>query len=206
MMRLILIRHGETDWNVEGRMQGQKDRPLNARGRKQAELTGEYVRTQFQPRIVWSSDLARCVSTAEALGYEFQTSELLREINYGTLEGKTWAQTSEAEQAESAEYGSDPYHPMAGGESRADLVKRAAQFMAESNITNVDGDAVIVGHGAALAGMLAHLLDLPPHSAYKFQFENASVTTLNITPELTRLTSLSIASHLEAVDEAVNRG
>ena len=200
MIRLILIRHGETDWNVEGRMQGQKDRPLNARGRKQVELTGEFVRAHFQPEIVWSSDLARCVSTAEALGYEFQTSELLREINYGTLEGKTWAETSEAEQAESAEYGSDPYHPMAGGESRADLVKRAAEFMAESEITNIDGDAVIVGHGAALSGMLAHLLDLPPQAVYKFQLENASVTTLNITPELTRLASLSIAAHLESVN------
>jgi len=173
---------------------------LNERGLKQAELTGEFVRARFQPEIIWSSDLERCVSTAEALGYEFQTSELLREINYGTLEGKTWAETSEEEQAETAKYGSDPYHQMAGGESRADLVKRAAGFMNVSDITKVDGDAVIVGHGAALAGMLAHLLDLPPHACYKFQFENASITTLNITPELTRLTSLSIDTHLESVN------
>jgi probable phosphoglycerate mutase len=200
MIRLVLIRHGETDWNVEGRMQGQKDRPLNARGRRQAELTGEFVRTNFQPEIVWSSDLARCVSTAEALEYEFQTSELLREINYGTLEGKTWAETSAEEQAESAKYMSDPYHQMAGGESRADLMERAAGFMKESEITKLDGDVVIVGHGAALSGMLAHLLDLPPHACYKFQLENASVTTLNITPELTRLASLSIAAHLEAAN------
>jgi broad specificity phosphatase PhoE len=205
MIRLVLIRHGETDWNVEGRMQGQKDRPLNDRGRKQAELTGQYVRNHFQPEVVWSSDLARCVSTAEPLGFDFQKSELLREINYGTLEGKTWAETSREEQAESAEYGSDPYHQMAGGESRADLVERAAKFMAVSEITKLDGDVVIVGHGASLSGMLTHLLGLPPEAAYKFQLENASVTTLNITPELTRLTALSLATHLEAVNEAVNR-
>ena len=200
MIRLVLIRHGETDWNVEGRMQGQKNQPLNARGRQQVELTGQYVRDHFKPEVVWSSDLARCVSTAEPLGIEFQKSELLREINYGTLEGKTWAETSEEEQAESAEFGSDPYHRMAGGESRADLVDRAARFVDHSEIMKLDGDVVIVGHGASLSGMLTHLLGLPPEAAYKFQLENASVTTLNITPELTRLASLSIAAHLEAVN------
>ncbi len=92
MTTLLLVRHGETDWNAEGRLQGQTDRPLNDFGRRQAarlaeELEGEGI------AAIWSSDLSRARETAEIvagrLGLPVRIDTGLREKNWGTWEGLT---------------------------------------------------------------------------------------------------------------------
>src|SRR4030067_2492051 len=88
--RLILIRHGETDWNVDGRWQGQADVPLNARGIAQAEETAQSL-SNVKFAAIYSSDLARARQTAEALsrivGLPVQTDARLREIHQGAWQG-----------------------------------------------------------------------------------------------------------------------
>lgn len=90
MTRLILVRHGETDWNVEGRYQGHSDVPLNARGRAQAARLAEALRGS-DIRAIYSSDLARARETAEALAHAtrlaVQHDPRLREIDQGDWEG-----------------------------------------------------------------------------------------------------------------------
>ena len=92
MTRLLLVRHGETDWNAEGRLQGQTDRPLSDYGRRQARrLADELESEEFQ--AIYSSDLARARETAEIVGHRLEIPvELdpdLREKDWGTWEGLT---------------------------------------------------------------------------------------------------------------------
>ncbi|HEU5243520.1 MAG TPA: histidine phosphatase family protein [Gaiellaceae bacterium] len=92
MTTLLLVRHGETDWNADGRLQGQTDRPLSDFGRRQARrLAGELDGEEFE--AIYSSDLARARETAEILGEQLELvvalDRDLREKDWGTWEGLT---------------------------------------------------------------------------------------------------------------------
>ena len=87
MTRLIMIRHGETNWNVEQRKQGRNDQPLNEKGQAQAQLAADYAKATFNITKVWSSPLQRCESTAASFDLPVATSEHLLEIDYGNWEG-----------------------------------------------------------------------------------------------------------------------
>ncbi len=122
MARIYFIRHGETDWNVELRMQGHVDRPLNANGRVQAELLGRRFRPE-RVAAIYSSDLLRARQTAEplarALGLGVRHEPALRERNFGRCEGMTIGEIAQAFAAEAEALGSgDPEHVPLGGESR----------------------------------------------------------------------------------------
>ena len=95
MTTLLLVRHGETDWNAEGRLQGHTDRPLNERGRRQARSLAEQLAEQGIAAL-YSSDLARARQTAEIvaarLGLPVVLQADLREKNWGTWEGLTAAE------------------------------------------------------------------------------------------------------------------
>ena len=90
MTTLVLIRHGQTDWNVEGRWQGQADPPLNDRGREQARRAAEYQR-RYGFAALYSSDLRRTMETAQIIGTEMRLEAIpeprLREVNLGKWQG-----------------------------------------------------------------------------------------------------------------------
>ena len=90
MTTLVLIRHGQTDWNVEGRWQGQVGPPLNERGREQARRVAEY-QSQFGFAALYSSDLRRAMETAQIIGAEMGVEVIseprLREVNLGQWQG-----------------------------------------------------------------------------------------------------------------------
>ena len=92
---LVLLRHGETDWNAQGRAQGHADVPLNAVGRAQAETVAP-VLAAFEPARLWSSDLARALQTAEyvaaATGLAIEPDARLREYDVGQRSGLTLAE------------------------------------------------------------------------------------------------------------------
>ena len=95
-MRLLLVRHGETDWNAAGRIQGCTDTPLNARGRAQAAALAEKLRSSERAEALYTSPLRRAAETAEiigsALGLRPEPVEALREISFGVWEGCSWAE------------------------------------------------------------------------------------------------------------------
>jgi 2,3-bisphosphoglycerate-dependent phosphoglycerate mutase len=94
MTVLLLVRHGETDWNAEGRWQGHANVPLNDRGRTQAAALAEELAAEGRVDVVYSSDLARARETGEIaarrLGVELVLDSDLREIDVGSREGRTW--------------------------------------------------------------------------------------------------------------------
>jgi len=196
MTRLILIRHGETDGNVETRREGRFDSPLNANGHAQADLVARYVSRKFDIGKVWSSPLQRCMSTAAKLGLPVSTSDLLIEIDYGEWEGQLESEIA-AKYPDRYQVGKLSVSPP-GGESRANLPVRGRDFLTKSRlIVGEDrGDVLIVGHSSALTGLLVALLELPDYAMHNFVIDNCSVSTVVLHNGINRLTSLNNIDHL----------
>ena len=88
MRKIILVRHGQTNSNIEGTTQGHTDTSLNETGIVQAQKTGEYIRKNYDIRESWSSDLTRCQMTINQITKNFTTTKLLREMSFGNWENK----------------------------------------------------------------------------------------------------------------------
>ncbi|MQG69652.1 MAG: histidine phosphatase family protein [SAR202 cluster bacterium] len=198
MPDLILIRHGETDWNVLGRAQGQNDRPLNERGLAQAEKVGRHVRDHFDLQTTWSSDLSRCTKTAEGLGAPVQLAQTIREVNFGDWEGKRWEEIkhSDPEQISQFTSGDSGFRPP-GGESMRDVLARARCFVQESGVLEADGDIAIVAHGGSLKCLMVVLLELPETALGRFHFSNCSLSVVGAGNGPATLMSLNQTAHLD---------
>lgn len=171
---------------------------MNARGREQVARVAEHVNRRFEPSRIWSSDLARCVQTADALNVPFQRTPTLREIGFGEWEGQAWADLQVKHGLWVSRYfAGDPTFQAPGGELLADVVERGQKFIKEADLAGTRGDVVVVGHGGALRGLIVSLLDLPPQAMPKFSLSNASVTIVEVVPGMIRLQSLNQTAHLE---------
>lgn len=197
MTRLILIRHGETNWNVDRRKQGRNDQPLNEKGAGQAKLTAEHVKAIYDIKKVWSSPLQRCSNTAALFNMEVTTSDHLLEIDYGEWEGMLT--TDIEEKYASYLNGSPDETDPPGGEMRSNLPVRAHYWVGESRIADEGGDVVLVGHGGAIKGLLVSLLDLPDQAMNNLVIDNCSITVVDIDPNpnaTNRLVALNHTAHL----------
>lgn len=166
MTTFYLVRHGETDWNAAGRLQGQTDIPLNDTGRGQAKRNGERLRTHLADPAAMhfvASPLSRAYETMRIvrhnMGLEaepFATDDRLKEISYGVCEGRTWPQLPPVDSAGVAR-SKDPYRWRPdGGESYADLTSRARLWLAAC-----DRDAVVVTHGGITRVLRGIVLGIP---------------------------------------------
>ena len=152
--RLVLWRHGRTEWNVTGRFQGQADVPLDEVGREQAAAAARLV-AAFHPVSIFSSDLARTYQTAEPLaaltGLEIQTDKRLREIHVGSWEGLLGDEirAQDPELAERVWRGEDVRRSPTG-ESPQEVADRVAESLAEIAETADDHSTIaVVTHGLA---------------------------------------------------------
>ncbi len=165
MTGLTLIRHGLTDWNLEGRFQGQADQPLNDAGRRQAEALAASLKGRRFDAIV-SSDLTRAVETAEQvsgqLGLALRLDPRLREINQGEWEGLLGSDIREryadmwAAQRHNLVSGRAP-----GGESVAEVSRRVSQAADDIARCWPNGNVLVVSHGLALATLIVRARALP---------------------------------------------
>jgi probable phosphoglycerate mutase len=200
-MLLYCIRHAESSYNAEGRIQGHLDVSLSDMGRRQSEAVAD-VLAPLPIDAVFVSPLRRAKETAEpivrAVGRPPQPLRELIEINVGIFQGKRRDELSRLHPAEMAQWSSgDPDYIIPGGESRRDLMRRgqaALQRIAECGHRQV----VVVSHGALLAAAMKALLEIPARR-YPFLLENASISRLEIDGDLVRLHSLNEVAHLRDV-------
>ena len=169
MTHWILIRHGATDWNQDGRYQGQADPLLNAQGRAQAE---QLARTLAKRPIqaVFSSDLQRALRTAEALAAPHALRVIidkgLREINQGRWEGMLVDDIAASFPTEWGAIQQDPLRARApGGESVDEVARRAMARVREIAARFPRGPVVIVSHGLTLACLLCSMHGFPLEQA-----------------------------------------
>lgn len=168
---LIFIRHGETDWNVEGRLQGHRDIPLNDKGRAQARRHGGALAERFREIAGFdfvASPLARARETMEivraGLGLDpaaYRLDKRLMEVSYGEWEGFTGAELDLRDPDGMAARGSDRWaHVPPGGESYRLLSDRVGAWLA-----TLDRPTVAVAHGGVGRVLRAGLLGIDPLAA-----------------------------------------
>ncbi|MBS5285161.1 MAG: histidine phosphatase family protein [Clostridiales bacterium] len=201
-MKLYLIRHGQTDWNIAHRIQGRQDIELNEMGRRQAERLAEAMKSR-PVTAIFSSPQKRAWHTAKAVQGVWQvplmTLPQLMEIGYGSWEGRT---SEDILSTDRELYEAWWKHPAQvappGGETLAQVDGRcrAAWDQIRSQIT---GDTAIVSHGGTLAHLLVCLLKgASGGEADGIVVENASITTIEYDPAagVCSLVQLNDSSHL----------
>lgn len=168
---LYLIRHGETDWNAEGRLQGGKDIPLNDVGRIQAEEAAIRLKAlcpRYDDLAYVASPMTRARETMEILrrtlglhGHTYKVEEQLREITFGSWEGSTWREVRkrDLELARAREQDKWGFVPP-GGESYAMLTSRIAPWFRA-----LSRDTVAVAHGGIARALMALTAAMPPREA-----------------------------------------
>ncbi len=179
--RILFVRHGETDWNVEGRLQGQKDIPLNALGRIQAEDVGRRLTKLLDDplRSQWIvSPLGRTRETAEiarrAIGLDpkaYQTEDQLKEITFGAWEGFTWAELRKSEPLAEAERMKNKWgYVPPQGESYEMLTNRIGLWL-----ETVKSEIVAVSHGGVARALMVLAAGLSPADAPRHEIHQGRV-------------------------------
>lgn len=159
MTELLLVRHGETDWNRDRRFQGHADPPLNDAGREQAdalaaELAGERI------ELVYTSDLARARETAEIVAARLSADVVamgdLREIDVGDWQGLTWPEIEER-YPEGARAWHEHGQGWKGGETYDELGKRVVAALRRIAADHPEKRVLVVGHGGTIRAARAFL-------------------------------------------------
>ncbi|ORA39889.1 glucosyl-3-phosphoglycerate phosphatase [Mycobacterium aquaticum] len=169
--RLLLLRHGQTEYNAGSRMQGQLDTDLSDLGRDQAAAAAE-VLAKRQPLLIVSSDLKRALDTAMTLGdragLPVQIDERLRETHLGDWQGLTHLEVDAAAPGARAIWRDDARWAPHGGESRVDVARRSVPLVSEIvaaqhewGLDEPERPVVLVAHGGLIAALTAGLLGLP---------------------------------------------
>jgi probable phosphoglycerate mutase len=170
--RLVMLRHGQTDFNLGSRMQGQLDTELTDLGRVQAVAAAEAL-AKRQPLLIVSSDLRRAYDTAVALGeragLRVRVDQRLRETHLGDWQGMTHAEIDTKAPGARLAWREDATWAPHGGESRVDVAQRSLPLIAELVAGEPEWGAdeessrpvVLVAHGGLIAALTAALLRLP---------------------------------------------
>jgi len=163
LARLVLWRHGETDYNASGRIQGHLDSHLTETGLAQARRAVPLL-TSYGPSVLVSSDLRRALDTAtvfaEATGTTLRVDKRLRETHLGEWQGMTMAEVEARWLGAVRTWRSDPRWAPPGGESRLEVATRAAEVVAELD-AQFEGTALLCAHGGLISSLTARLLGLP---------------------------------------------
>ncbi len=175
-MRLLLVRHGETLWNAERRLQGQADIALSERGQHQVSLLADWVKP-YQPNTVISSDLSRTRETARLLGFQFpRLDPLWREADLGEWTGRGIHELREHE--------ATAYHAWRAGtltppkaESFEQLKSRIEQALQSCAVSS--GTLLVVTHGGPIRAIMANLLDLQPRNLIPVNPASLTILELN---------------------------
>lgn len=182
-LRLLLIRHGQTDWNIDGRWQGQLDVPLNEEGKAQAAALAAYLQGRAL-KAVYASDLSRAYQTAQAVaatsGAPLHPDSRWREMNLGAFQGLTKEEILARHPQAYAAMQSDYFgYVIPQGESRAIMQQRAYAAARDLVTAHPDGGEIaIVSHGGPIKVLLMKLF--PDHDAmHDLHIHNTSITTVH---------------------------
>jgi len=179
-MKIIAIRHGETEWNTEGREMGQLDSPLTPQGIRQAQAIAKRL-SLYKFSALYTSDLGRAYQTAKIIEAQSKVpitiDKGLRERNMGTFQGLTKKEMREKFPAERSAYERIGYeYVIPNGESAKQRYERSVKTM--TDIANRHPDikdvVVVVTHGGFLMGFFEYVLGIPPGNGWRFKRYNAS--------------------------------
>jgi probable phosphoglycerate mutase len=196
----ILLRHGETEWNSLGRLQGHLNSPLNPEGLRQADALAERL-ASVSFHALYSSDLGRALETARRIaartGHDVREDPRLRERGLGIFEGLTREEAHQRHPETFAHYtseGSDFIVP--GGESVAQRLGQAMECLEELGARHPGERVVVVTHGGVLSSLFRRCLGIPHETPRAFSVLNASWNHFDFHERKLRLVTWGDVNHL----------
>lgn len=208
--RVLLIRHGETEYNRTARIQGQMDIELSEKGRAQARLLGRRLRAE-KIDAVYASDLKRARVTAEIVCEETGLSitglrEDLREIKFGRWEGHTMAEVEELYPEDVAYWRADiTFHAPPGAESYAAMRDRAWHAVEDIANSHPEQTVAIVAHGGIVKALLCTALGIDLKDRRRIVVDNASLSILELTPRGWRVKTSNDTCHLGELTSVISK-
>lgn len=199
---LHLVRHGQTESNAGGRIQGQSESQLSSLGRAQAERLAEAL-ALLAPRTLYASDLVRArdsaAPAAARLGLPLVLEPRLRERAYGILEGMTWTEIiAEHPDVYARLAAADPEFRIPGGESRRDLSERITAAIDALADRHAGQTFAVVSHGGVMSAFVAHVLGLPLERTPALRTLNGCISTFERGQGGWRMLTFGAVAHLGA--------
>lgn len=198
IQQVIIVRHGETDYNAQHRWQGQLDVPLNKNGKAQAEALAKHLANEALDGV-FSSDLKRCYDTARPIAKSKNLTVIpdkrLREVHLGLFQGLTRTQIQEVYPQKMMRWDNDDSYVITHGESRSQVQNRTFEAWLEIIKREDMSNIMIVSHGGAIRMMLTKVL---PQTTERLRFANTSFSILERDSNNTwQVKSINMTSHLE---------
>jgi 2,3-bisphosphoglycerate-dependent phosphoglycerate mutase len=198
---LLLVRHGQSTWNSERRIQGQLDPPLSEEGRRQAMRVGRRL-AQHDFAGFYSSDLKRALETASAIcavtGGSPRPSTGLREIFLGEWEGLNTQELAQRFPEAWARWTEEPsWDVVPGGEGAVAFEKRVVAEIDSILARHEHGDVLVVTHGGVIQVALHRIVGRPNHGLFPFRIENASISVIEKRNGRFVVSGVNDTSHLE---------
>jgi len=200
--RLCIVRHGETAWNAEHRVQGQLDVPLNAIGQAQA-LAASRVLSQEKFDVIYSSDLTRARQTAEPaagrLALKILFEKDLRERHYGIFERLTYAEVKVRFPEDYARFDArDPEYAFRTGEALKDFFARSIAIVTSIAGANPGKSILVFTHGGVLDMLYRHITGLDLSAERNFGIPNAGLNRVELSPSGWQIRAWADTAHLES--------
>jgi len=203
MATLYIVRHGETEWNAAGRIQGHTDVTLSEKGRRQAGTLAQRL-AEVPFHAAYASDLRRASETAQIIvgqrDIPLVTTPQLREYHKGVFEGLTNAEIERRypEQFAASVVNDLDFAPR-GGESIRQTTSRLAAFVAGLRERHPEDNLLVVGHGGSLRSAVVALLELPLEANWKFVMGNCALSIVETYSDNAVLRLYNDRSHLDGL-------
>ena len=201
MVKVILVRHGETDWNRSRRIQGGKsDTQLNSEGWQGAESLAQRLKSE-EIQAIYSSPLQRARDTAQPIAryhqIKIELEPSLKEIDVGELEGVSIAEVGKRlSQLLTIHSQDDTLPKMPGGESLAEVQQRAWSAMQRLVDRHPDGTFIVVSHYFTILTIICAVLNLPLSQIIRLRLEASSISIIIFDEQAPRLTLFNDTCHL----------
>jgi len=203
-MLLFLVRHAESTWNHQKKMQGQKDPPLSPFGRQEAKrLARRFKGLKFA--AAYASPLKRAYETAEIITgkkRKLVCDNGLMEIGLGEWEGKTVSQIKKAYGDDFARWAQMPSRvAIPGGEVFRDFIARVKTTMRAIERKHREGNVLLVCHGGVISTYATQIFSVPPDDIWLFTVRNASLTIVEVKPTAHRIVTFNDTGHLASLTD-----
>ena len=205
MPKYILVRHGESVWNSQRRIDGTLDPELSPRGRRQTDLLVGHLRAHLSEAVaaIYASPLRRAAQTAEQIAATYKLPVIhepdLREISLGKWEGMTVAEIQAATPGRYEQWLEDPLtFPAPGGEDLRAFERRVVGALHRMQAAHPGADLIVVSHGGAIKTLLCFALGLDVRSLFRLKQDNTAVNQIELDGRVRRVLLLNDTCHLNA--------
>jgi broad specificity phosphatase PhoE len=202
MTRFLLVRHGRSEWNAAGRIQGQIDIPLDEEGRCQAQRVADRLAHEAIA-AVYSSPLQRAYATAVAIADRVELpvrpDPRLMEYHFGVMSGLTWPEVEENHPELANRWLEDPWAvAVDGSEGRVNFAARVTACLQEIGAQHPDDQVAVVAHGGTFGVYLTAMLGLDLNRRHPFHFGNTSISLVETRNGVFHIHYLNSTCHLQA--------